>query len=56
MSPSTTAPALASSRATSSTIAFLQAAVAYHARFGIRRVLTDNSRCCYSERLAACRI
>jgi len=42
----------------SSTVAFLRAAVAYYARFGIiiRRVLTDNAPCYYSDLFAeACR-
>ena len=39
----------------SSTVAFLRAAVAYYARFGIRirRVLTDNAPCYYSDLFAA---
>ena len=39
----------------SSTVAFLRAAVAYYARFGIRirRVLTDNAPCYYSRLFAA---
>ncbi len=38
-----------------STVAFLRAAVAYYARFGIRirRVLTDNAPCYYSDLFAA---
>ena len=38
-----------------STVAFLHAAVAYYARFGIRirRVLTDNAPCYYSDLFAA---
>jgi transposase InsO family protein len=38
-----------------STVAFLRAAVAYYARFGIciRRVLTDNAPCYYSRLFAA---
>ena len=38
-----------------STVAFLRAAVAYYARFGIRirRVLTDNAPCYYSHLFAA---
>jgi len=48
---------LANERA-DSTVAFLRAAVAYYARFGIRvrRVLTDNAPCYYSRLFAtACR-
>ena len=39
----------------SSSVAFLRAAVAYYARLGIRirRVLTDNAPCFYSDRFAA---
>ena len=38
-----------------STVAFLRASVAYYARFGItiRRVLTDNAPCYYSQLFAA---
>jgi len=45
---------LADERA-SSTVAFLRAAVAYYARFGItiRRLLTDNAPCYYSRLFAA---